>query len=90
LSQLVRRDQRRELSIGRARLGGEPGEQLMGGGVLPVQVQAGPVTGEHTGGRSPVPGGLGVPDRLHGETVPGEPVGRCLVQRGNLGRCGAA
>ena len=44
--QLLRRGQRRQLGICRASPGREPGEQLMGGGGLPVQLQAVPVVGE--------------------------------------------
>ena len=61
----------------------------MGGGGLPVQVQAGPVIGEQPGRQGPVPGGLGVPDRLHRVPVHREPGGGGLVQRGDLLRSGA-
>ena len=89
LRQLVGRGQGRELGIGRARLGGEPGQQRVHGGGLPAQVQAGPVIGEQPGGQPPVLRGLGVPDRLHRVPVPGVPPGGRLVQRGDLGRGGA-
>jgi hypothetical protein len=56
--QLIRRHQRRELGIRRFRPGGEPGEQVMDGGFLPVQVQARPVIGEQLGGQAPVLCGL--------------------------------
>ena len=56
--------------------GGEPGQQLMHGGGLPVQVQAGPVVGEQPGGQVPVAGRLGVADRLHREPLGGEPARR--------------
>ena len=42
---------RSELGVGGEDTGREASEQLMGDGVLPVQVQAGPVVGEHPGGR---------------------------------------
>ena len=89
LRQLIGRGQRRQLGIGRAGLGGEPGQQLVDGGGLPVQVQAGPVIGEQPGGQPPVPRRLGVPDRLHREPVPGEPPGGGPVQPGDLTRRGA-
>jgi hypothetical protein len=53
--QLIRRGHRRELGIGRADTGREPGEQLMGNGGLPVQVQAGPVIGKQPGRPAPRP-----------------------------------
>ena len=62
----------------------------MGGGGLPVQVQAGPVIGEPPGSEIPVPGGLGVPDRLHRVPVLREPVSGHPVHRGDLNRRGAA
>jgi hypothetical protein len=46
---------RRELGIGHADTGREPGEQLMGNGGLPVQVQAGPVTGKQPARAAPRP-----------------------------------
>jgi hypothetical protein len=49
-----------------------------------VKVKTGPVTGEQPGSQPPVPGGLGVPDRLHREPMHGEPPGRGLVQPGGL------
>jgi len=86
LGQLVGRGQRRELGIGRAGLGGEPGQQRVDGGGLPIQVQTGRAVGQQPGGQPPVPRGLGVPDRLHFVPVPGVPPGRRLVQRGDLAR----
>ena len=47
------------------------------------------MVGEQAGGQVPVPGGLSVADRLHRESVPGEPPGGHLVQRGDLARVGA-
>ena len=45
----------RELGIGRADTGPEPGEQLTGNGGRPVQVQARPVTGKQPGRPAPRP-----------------------------------
>ena len=47
--QFVRRGQPRQFGVRRAGLGREPGEQFMDAGVLPVQVQAGPMIGEQPG-----------------------------------------
>jgi pimeloyl-ACP methyl ester carboxylesterase len=71
--QLLRRGKRRQLGIRRASPGRERGEQLMGGGGLPVQLQAVPVVREQPGGQPPVRDRLGVPDRVHRVPVPGEP-----------------
>src|SRR6516225_8533080 len=51
MRQLLRRGQRRQLGICRANPGRKPGEQLMGGGGLPVQLQAVPVVREQPGGQ---------------------------------------
>ena len=46
--------------------------------------------GEQPGGEIPVPGGLGVPDRLYRVPVLREPPGGYPVQLGGLNRRGAA
>ena len=86
--QLILRCRRRQFGISRDGLGGEPGEQLVFSGRLPVQVQAARVSDEQPGGYRPVPGGLGVPDRFHRVPVCGQPVGGGLVQRGDFSRRG--
>jgi hypothetical protein len=87
--QLTGRHQHGELRVGRDGTGGKPGQQLMCGGGLPVQVQGEPVVRQQPGGQAPVSRRLGVPDRLHRETVSREPAGRRLVQAGKLTRFAA-
>ena len=69
-SQLIARDQRRQLGIRRPGLGREPGQERVYRGGLPAQVQAGPVIRQQLGGQAPVPRRLGVADRLHRVPVP--------------------
>ncbi len=61
----------------------------MRGGAQRVEPEADPVVREHAGGQAPVPGRLGVADRLDQVPVSGVPPGSGGVQRGHVGRVAA-
>jgi hypothetical protein len=88
--QLIGCGHRRQFDVRRAGFGGEPGQQRVHGGGLPVQMQAGPVVSQQPSGPPPVLRGLGMADRLHAEPAFGQPGRGQLVQRGDLTRPGTS
>ena len=62
--QLVPGHPRGQLRVRRDHAGREPGQELVRGSAQSVEPEAGPVVRQHAGGQAPVPGRLGVADRL--------------------------